>query len=440
MKTILLVEDDEFFRVAIKDTLKKHGYNATEAPDGKAAKSILSLTSFDLVISDIQMPHFNGLEVLEWIKQKKTIPVILMTGFSNILETQTAASLGAAGFLAKPFHENDLIATIQAVLEGKQSGISTEPEEVYCRILLSDFVMGSQIPFNVFIRIGTDKYVKIAYKGENIPPEKIKMYMQRNVRYLYIRLEDYTSLVGMNLKLAKSLSSNRKISSETKKNFIKYTGELILEKTFVGGLNNETFQVAKEFVESSLSVILQDDDAFTLLNVLNRHSDFLYAHSLGVSMYAVLIAKQLGWTSQQTIFKLNLAGLFHDVGKKEIDRSLLEKPRATLTQQERKVFETHTVRGQEILQTIQSMPNDVVQIALEHHENILGMGYPRGVRKEKIHPLARLINVADVFCNYAIKNPGCEGMSGKEALERMNANDRQTLDSEYFIALSSLFK
>ncbi len=440
MASVLLVEDDEFFRIALKDVLQRNSFQITEAPDGRSAKSLLSLTQYDLIISDIQMPYLSGVELLNWVKEKFTTPFVLMTGFSQILETKAAFEMGADGFLTKPFSESELITTIQSLLKTNSDSAPPPAEEIqYCKIFIDDFIVGHQIPFNIYILLGEDRYVKIAHKGEDISLQKIKMYKDKNVRYLFIRMEDYTTLVGMNLKLTKSMAASSKIPMQVKKNFVKYTGEVILEKAFVDGVDSENFQIAKEFVQNSLQILSQDDDAFTTLKVLNEHSDYLYAHSLGVSTYAVLIAKKLGWNSVQTIFKVSLAGLFHDIGKKELDRSILDKPRVRLSQAEISTLEGHAQRGKEILESMRSVPTDVLQVALEHHENLLGSGYPRRLRRDKIHPFAKLISVANIFCNYAIKNPNSDGMSGKDALQKMSLNDSETIDLEYFAALGSLF-
>src|SRR3989344_8465266 len=98
LKKILLVEDDDYFRSAVKDLLSKK-YDVLEAANGKIARDLLILTSVDLVLSDIQMPHFTGVDLLEWVKKNRPSPVILMTGFSHILETQRAHELGADDFL-----------------------------------------------------------------------------------------------------------------------------------------------------------------------------------------------------------------------------------------------------------------------------------------------------------------------------------------------------
>ena len=134
-----------------------------------------------------------------------------------------------------------------------------------------------------------------------------------------------------------------------------------------------------------------------------------------------------------------MGGLFHDIGKKEIPREILDKPRIQLNQQEKAVLETHPTRGMEILSKIPSIPEDVAVIAHQHHEDVCGYGYPLGIKKNKIYPLARIVSVANVFCEYVIKGPNSEGMPAKEAINRILKFQKDGLDPEYLAALLKLF-
>lgn len=153
-----------------------------------------------------------------------------------------------------------------------------------------------------------------------------------------------------------------------------------------------------------------------------------------------MIAKQMGWTSPATQFKVSIVGLFHDVGKKEIDCAILDKPRASMTAEDLKVLESHPIRGMEILSQIASVPGDGVQITLQHHERDQGTGYPHHLTKMRIHPLARLIAVADEFCKLAIKGPDSSGLSPFHALERLISVQGTSVDSAFIDCLKKVIE
>ncbi|MGZ3687454.1 MAG: response regulator [Bdellovibrionota bacterium] len=437
---ILLVDDDDLLRSVLKTALTGAGYLVAEAQNGKAAEQIFALEDFQLVITDIKMPGINGIELLHHIKRTKPVPVVLMTGFSEILETQEAYELGADEFISKPFKKEELLRVVDKWLRDGSSQVEARNlDDDFCRLSIDDFILGHGVRCDIYVRLSEVKYVKIAHGGANIPLEITKALKARGVRYLHVVKEDFRNYVGFTVALSKAVKGSTKIGKEKKLNLLKHTGEVILEHLSSSGIDEESFEDAKAVMESTVAVLADDTDMLELLSVLNSHADFIYAHSVGVAFYAILLAQKLEWRSTTNRFKIAMAGLLHDIGKKEIDRGILMKPRSELSEAEMKVFESHTTRGAEILARVSAIPSDVLQICAQHHENCLGTGYPQHIRKAQIHPLARLISVANEFCNLAIKNPWSPGMLPLQAIARMKILFRGTLDDTFVDALEQLF-
>lgn len=445
MKNILLVEDDDLFRAALKNILSKK-YQVFEAQNGKMARDLLTMSEVHLILSDIQMPHFTGFDLLEWTNKYKPTPLILMTGFSHILEKQKAQELGAADFLIKPFKEQELHEKIFKILgeekKREQELISrgaVDLDKRFCKLPIEDFIVDRETEYEIFIRMSASKYIKIVHKGDKISVDKIKAFKEKGVTHLFIRQEDFSKLVGFTVLVSKAVSSSGQVDKEKKMRFMKYTGEMIMQQAYVSGTDEALFRNAKDFLTTSMDVLTEDEETFTLLSLLSNHTDYLYAHSLGVSMFSVMIAKQLGWQSPQALFKLSFAGLFHDIGKKEIPAEVLQKPRSTLTQQERSLLETHTTRGLEILQSLKTAPTEVIQTAYEHHEDILGQGFPQGIGKHKIHPFSLIVSVANIFCEYTLPGPqNPSPRSASEAIQAMRTFKLASIDAQAFEALGKV--
>ena len=117
-------------------------------------------------------------------------------------------------------------------------------------------------------------------------------------------------------------------------------------------------------------------------------------HSLRVSQYSVMIAQELGLSSEECE-NLRKAALMHDIGKIGIPDAILNKP-ARLTDEEYAVMKSHTTRGSEILKDF-TLIDHVVEGAAYHHERYDGRGYPSGLKGENIPLYARIIGVADAF-------------------------------------------
>jgi putative nucleotidyltransferase with HDIG domain len=218
-----------------------------------------------------------------------------------------------------------------------------------------------------------------------------------------------------------------------------HTTEVMLQQLYTSEISREDYLQAQSLVENAVSLLCDNSDAADLLCALTSHSDFLYAHSVAVSLYSSLIGKAMEWSSPTTVIRLSLGGLLHDVGKKEISREILEKPRMELTPDEIALFESHPKRGAEILAQLQCIPTDILQIAHEHHENCVGTGYPMRLRKTKITPLARVVSVANDFCNWMIKNPNSPGLKPVEAIHRMLSLNPGYYDEAPLRALMQIF-
>lgn len=445
-REILLVDDDLPFRTTLKKVLMTQNYNVRECESGIEACTILKENKFDLVISDIEMPDFSGIELLLWIKKNNTTPVVLITGFSNMLDITSAYQLGASGFLLKPFKKESIFEELNNIFGVSVSKsafptktIATAPSEAddFCKVLIEDFVTGSKIEFNIYIKLNETKFIKIAHAGEDISLNQIKSYQEKGLKYLYIPKQDYYKLIGLNIKISKALAK-KDVDLNKKLNFFKYTGETIVQQLFISGIDENAFALSKDFVQSSLEVISDDSTALLMLELLNSHADYIYAHSLGVSIYSVMIAKKLNWHSPQATFIISVAGLYHDIGKKEIPREILEKPRNLMTADERKIYESHAMRGKELMKLVESFPQSVADVAAQHHENRLGTGFPMRHKKSAIHPLAALIATANKFCELAIKSPHSHGMSAKDALNVMETEYPGEFEKEYMDALKVL--
>lgn len=108
--TILVVEDDNDLREALCDTLKLAGYSVVHAGNGVEALPLLTEKSFDLVVSDIQMPAMDGHNLLKKIKAKNLdVPVILMTAYGTIQQAVDAMRDGAVDYMVKPFEAEVLV-------------------------------------------------------------------------------------------------------------------------------------------------------------------------------------------------------------------------------------------------------------------------------------------------------------------------------------------
>ena len=123
---ILIVDDDPGQRSLIHSFLQGQGFETVVADSGERALEILRSGRFDMMISDVRMPGLSGLETLRRARQEHaTLPVLLVTAFTDIRDAVTAMRDGAVNYLAKPIDLDELLAVVQ-----QATGIS-EPVPVH---------------------------------------------------------------------------------------------------------------------------------------------------------------------------------------------------------------------------------------------------------------------------------------------------------------------
>jgi two-component system, NtrC family, response regulator PilR len=117
---ILVVDDEESIREFLDIMLRKEGYEVTTACDGEEGRSFIQNKSFDLVVSDLQMPKMNGLELLKYTKQNyPDMTFMMVTAFGTTETAVEAMKMGAYDYITKPFKIDEVRLVIANALRAK---------------------------------------------------------------------------------------------------------------------------------------------------------------------------------------------------------------------------------------------------------------------------------------------------------------------------------
>ena len=119
---MLLAEDQAMIRTALASLLRlEAGYQVTEVADGQAALSLLKQETFDLLLSDIEMPGLSGIELAQYVQQNQlTTKVVIITTFGRAGYVKRAMDAGVGGFLLKDAPVEQLVQAIHQVMTGKK--------------------------------------------------------------------------------------------------------------------------------------------------------------------------------------------------------------------------------------------------------------------------------------------------------------------------------
>ncbi|MBC7363407.1 MAG: HD-GYP domain-containing protein [Candidatus Aminicenantes bacterium] len=167
-------------------------------------------------------------------------------------------------------------------------------------------------------------------------------------------------------------------------------GQLLIIIRDITSRKNAELELSQT-LEKLRKTMMATIQAITL--TIESRDPYTAGHQRRVSDLARSIATRLSWPTEK-IDEVRMAALVHDLGKISVPAEILNKP-GRLTPSEFLMIKEHPRVGYEILKTIE-FPWPVAEIVLQHHERINGTGYPLGLKNGKIHPVSRVLAVADV--------------------------------------------
>ena len=127
---IMVVDDEPTILRLLDRTLKPAGYDVVLASEGSLVLKLLEQHSPDLVILDIMMPGLNGFQVLRLMRQRSSVPVMMLTARREAETVRDALNLGADDYVRKPFQTLELLARIRAKLRRASQQVTMPIDEV----------------------------------------------------------------------------------------------------------------------------------------------------------------------------------------------------------------------------------------------------------------------------------------------------------------------
>ena len=138
MSVVLIVEDEESYRDALSFMLTKEGFEVVLAADGEEGLAQFERHGADIVLLDLMMPGLSGTEVCRRLRQRSTVPIIMVTARDAEIDKVVGLELGADDYVTKPFSHRELVARVRAVL---RRGVDTE--------LVPDVIEGAGVRMDV---------------------------------------------------------------------------------------------------------------------------------------------------------------------------------------------------------------------------------------------------------------------------------------------------
>lgn len=311
----------------------------------------------------------------------------------------------------------------------------------YVPVPLSKIDPERSLSTDIYLLIN-DKYIKYKNANDSITMEKYNLFISKNVINIYIAFNDIETFMNW-LKQSQEEAIQEVVDNIGEENReIAEQREELVEKVYetfaIEELNKETVQQLKSQVDDLISKVSRQKVPATILAKLTRKSKSIADHSVNVANISVYLAMALGHAHQYVLENIYMGALFHDYGKAKIPSKVLEDPN-NITYI--KAIESHPQNGKKMLSGIDQIPEQVLTIIEEHHEQHNGKGFPKGKKGGEIYELSKIVSLANVFDNICSTNSqrGNKEMY-KQAIKFLEHDKGKKFDPEFLKpAIEALF-
>lgn len=136
---VAVVDDDPAVRDALRSCLEAGGYRVSEASSGKELQQLLAGSAVDLITLDLGLQGEDGLAIAREIRAASKVPIIMITGKSDLIDRVVGLELGADDYIAKPFHVREVLARVRSVLRRAEDASSRPGAEQPAKVARYEF-------------------------------------------------------------------------------------------------------------------------------------------------------------------------------------------------------------------------------------------------------------------------------------------------------------
>lgn len=451
--SILYVEDDEAVRESIHEFLDRRFDQVLLAENGEAGLYMYRENAANIVMTDINMPVMNGLEMTRAIlEENDKTPVIVTSAHNEAKYLLGAIELGISHYLLKPLDPGKLDATLQHCVETVQKARTLRERENYISVAYqtissmidySEENLNSPVNLSIQMEWQLDRMVECFFGGSLCAvaqsPANLIMTLTHGLagqpEWLWYEMKkggalqkacylDHPQLdlgVPVGCHALYCLNEGEPIPDDPHlkrfithyqqrgrlRNMIWYrTGSRILcainypaPVTSCDAEVVRNLAVQTRYMDTISAQRIQTEEAFlytitSLARAAEVNDEDTGNHILRVGEYSAAICRQIGYSDEMA----NVIGQqsqLHDVGKIHITPEILKKP-GKLTHEETVLMREHPLFGADII-GIHPRLEIAHSIALHHHERWDGSGYPHGLRGTAIPMDARIVAIADTY-------------------------------------------
>jgi putative nucleotidyltransferase with HDIG domain len=275
------------------------------------------------------------------------------------------------------------------------------------------------IGFDVYLRLGQENFAHVFSRTTGLDYKRLASYIQKGVTELYVRPEDEEAYKGFIARPAHAIFADPNTPNEKKiATLLNMTEQNMAELFSQVPVSEETAASSERVIRGYVNLMSESPNSLAILMKLVSHGEYLYYHSIAVSIFSMFIAKASGQFNQKTLELVGMGGFLHDIGSTQLPKEVVCSP-TDLSPDQWDAMHSHTKLGLKLLEGNPSIPEEVRHIVYQHHEEPGGKGYPNGLHGPAIYYPAKIVALGDAFSALISKRPFRPAFSPEQALEML---------------------
>lgn len=278
----------------------------------------------------------------------------------------------------------------------------------FLAIRAETFISGSKSLFDVYVRLGTGRFLKILKAGDDFSKERVDMYLGKGVTHFHIPIIAEADYLAYSHKLTESIVQHPAIPVETKVRQTISQGDsvvgLLKQKEVLTADSvkyGETYVGLVHTLVSQLDITGQNTVIASLLKLPAQQDHFVSTILLGG-----LFARALGFETQKSAGLIGMGCLLHDVGLFGDPDGIETIEEDLMTEEQKAIYYEHPAKGARLLRDIPGLNPAVPQIVLNHHRRRNGTGFPNqsGLGSSRLTAPIEIVAVADEIIRICVRN------------------------------------
>lgn len=414
-QSILVLDADFRFLDSLKKDPKNDKHPVVTTSDGKKAQLHISDRNNGLagifVNPNVRFEP-NWLSVVRCsFMNRPTVPihVILDKDKSIELTPEELRRLGVKDTIKKPMSYSQMVEMVSPIalgfdarvalakakeLEAKSPSDLTQ-DSAYIAIRAEDFLSGTNSIFDVFIRLGASKYVKLLTAGDSFTLDRVENFIKKGVTHLYIRKEVQEVYLNYCDHLATALVKSDVAPQEFKMSQVMNQGDEVMKHLMANGVSEANIKYATKFVSN---VRLLADQVVAADNGYLRgftKNVALYEHGVATAMLAGMLANAMELCSEKPVEIVGMAALFHDSALSTMPEKFWTEDESQMTPEERALYRKHPEIAAENLRKISKFDVMAATAISEHHMRLGSRGFPERTGTTIMSRVSEIIGICD---------------------------------------------